>query len=97
MDLGSLAQMGQSMLKNAGGAAGANDKTAEAITAMIPKELLDKLPPAARSLVTKEVIESVAKQAPEILDVLGKGGKLTGGDAEKLKAIVTGAVQKAGK
>ena len=97
MDLGSLAQMGQSMLKNAGGAPAANDKTAEAITAMIPKEMLDKLPPAARGLITKEVIDAAAKQAPELLAVLGKGGKLTGSDAEKLKSIVIGIVQKNGK
>lgn len=97
MDFGSIAQMGQDMLKNAGGAAGANDNAANAITAMIPKELLDKLPPAVRTLATSQAVDQVAKQAPEILETLKNGGKLTGSDAEKLKGIVTGIFQNAAK
>ena len=97
MDFGSLAQMGQSMLKNSSGTNAGNDKAAQAVTAMIPKEMLDKLPPAVRTLVTSQAIDSLAKQAPELLDVLSKGGKLTGSDAEKVKGIVMNALQSAGK
>ena len=100
MDIGSLAQMGQNMLKNAGGAS-ADGKAADAVTAMIPKEILDKLPPAVRTLAASQAVDQVAKQAPEILEVISKGGKLTGADSEKLKAIVTnvfqGAVKQSGK
>ncbi len=97
MDLDSLAQMGQSMLKNGSGAAASNDKAADAVTAMIPKELLDKLPPSVRPMITAQAVESAAKQAPELIEVLRKGGKLTGADAEKLKSIVAGIAQNAGK
>ncbi len=97
MDLGSLAQMGQDMLKNAGGTSGGSDKAADAIVSMIPKEVLDKLPPAVRTVATSQAIDSVAKQAPELLEVLKKGGKLTGSDAEKLKSIVTGVFRSAAK
>lgn len=96
MDFGSLAQMGQNML-NGSGSNGSNDKAAAAVTSMIPKELLDKLPPAVRGVVTDQAIEAVAKQAPEIFEIISKGGKLTGADKEKLKGIVTGVFQNSAK
>ena len=96
MDLGSLAQMGQGLLQNAGAAQG-NDKTTQAVSSMIPKEVLDKLPPAVKTLVTSQAVDAVAKQAPELLEILSKGGKLTGADAEKVKSIVTNAVMSASK
>ena len=64
---------------------------------MIPKELLDKLPPSVRPMITAQAVEAAAKQAPELIEVLRKGGKLTGADAEKLKSIVAGIAQNAGK
>ena len=94
MDFGSLAQMGQGLLQNAGGDKG-GDKAAQAISSMIPKEVLDKLPPAVKTVVTSQAVDAVAKQAPELLEVLSKGGKLTGTDTEKLKSIVMNAVSKA--
>ncbi len=95
MDFGSLAQMGQNMLKNSGGAG--NDKAASAVSSMIPKEILDKLPPAVKTLATSQAVDAVAKQAPELFEIISKGGKLTGADAEKVKAIVTGVFQNASK
>lgn len=96
MDIASLANMEKSML-GANGAASGNDAAAAAISGIIPKELYDKLPPAVRPFITQQVIEAAAKQAPEILEILKKGGKLTGTDAEKLKSIVNNVVAAAGK
>ena len=93
MDLGSLAQMGQNMLKNSGG----NDNASNAVTALVPKEVLDKLPPAVRTIATSQAVDAVAKQAPELFEIISKGGKLTGSDAEKVKSIVMSAFSAAGK
>lgn len=96
MDLGSLAQMGQGLLQNAGAASG-SDKATQTVTSMIPKEVLDKLPPAVRSIAASQAVDALAKQAPELLEVISKGGKLTGADAEKVKGIVTGIFMNASK
>lgn len=96
MDIASLAQMGQSIL-GANSAAPNNDAAAEVISSMIPKEFYDKLPPAIRPFITQQVIEAAAKQAPEILEMLKKGGNLTGTDAEKLKSIISTVAAAAGK
>lgn len=84
MDIGSLASMGQSLM----GGAESDKKAANAVSSMIPDEILNKLPPAVRTVTASKAAAEVAKQAPEIYEVLKKGGKLTGSDAEKLKAIV---------
>ncbi len=94
MDLGMLAQMGQGLL---GGENSVQDNATESITALIPKEFLDKLPPALRTIVTSKAVDEVAKQAPEIYQILKKGGKLTGSDTEKLKSIIVTAIQSANK
>ncbi len=96
MDIGSLTRMGQSML-NQSGAANNNDQAASAIAAVVPKEIMDKLPPAVKTLATSQAMDQLAKQAPQILEVISKGGKLTGADAEKLKAIVMNSFSSAGK
>lgn len=96
MDIGSLARMGQSLL-NQSGAGENNDQAASAIEAVVPDEIMDKLPPAVKTLATSQVMDQLSKQAPQILEVIGNGGKLTGADAEKLKSIVMNSIGSAGK
>ena len=84
MDIGLLASMGQSLM----GGEESDKKAANAVSSMIPDEILNKLPPAVRSVAASKAAAEVAKQAPEIYEVLKKGGKFTGSDTEKLKAIV---------
>lgn len=96
MDFGSIAKMGQNMLK--GGSADAKTKPeTNALMSYIPKELLDKLPPAVRNIAASKAADEVAKQAPELLAKLKTGGKLTDGESGKLNGIVSGVFSKFGK
>ena len=91
MDFSSISRMGQDLLKNAG-----NDTNAT-IASVVPKEMLDKLPPAVQKITIVQAAAAVSQQAPEIMEVISKGGKLTGADAEKLKGIVMNVFRSAGQ
>ena len=84
--------MGQDMLQNSNGGS-----TVNSIMSLVPKEILDKMPPAVKAAAASQAAEACMRQAPEIFEVLKKGGKLTGSDTEKLRAIATNVFNNASK
>ncbi len=94
MNLESIVNMGQNILQNSGND---NDNAANAIMSLVPKEILNKMPPAVRKFACSQAADACIKQAPEIFEILKNGGKLTGSDTEKLRAIAMNVFTNASK